>query len=139
MIGLSLLAGFVFLYFSWASALFHGQEPYPLITTFQATTSLLAIFIGGMLFLCGRTASDDEPKFLLGTNLVSRVSMSVLFGIGLILALRQPGLAHLHPIDLLIYDARVQHGNWLSQATNSKSLKGAVKEYRQRYHQHPPP
>lgn len=133
-----MLAGFVSIYFSWASILFNGQEPFPLIRSSHAVISLSAVAAGGLLFLCSRAASE-EPKFLSGMNIFMRLAFLFLVGVGLILAVNQPSLAHLHPIDLLIYEGRVRHDSWLSQARASTSLKEAVWEYRRRYNQYPPP
>ena len=44
-----------------------------------------------------------------------------------------------HPIDLLIYDAQPIHEAYVNQSSASKTLKDAVRIYRQRYHRHPPP
>lgn len=110
-----------------------------MIHSSHAVISLSAIAIGGLLFLCARTASEDEPKFLSGMNTFIRLTFLFLFGVGLIYAVNQPSLANLHPIDLLIYEGRIRHDSWSSQAAASKSVKDAVWEYRRRYNQYPPP
>ncbi|XHF98209.1 hypothetical protein AWENTII_001774 [Aspergillus wentii] len=138
-VGLSILAGFILGYFSWASALFNGQEPFPLILSSHALIALTITFIGVMVFLYSRTASEEEPKFLYPFNIFMRSFFLFIFGVGLILAFSQPSLVNTHPIDLLIYDSRNHHGAWLSQASSSTSLAEAVMEYRKKYNQHPPP
>lgn len=134
-----MLAGFVSIYFTWASALLNGQQPFPLIPSSHAAAALGAIAIGGILFLSARASSDEEPKFLCGVNLFVRLCFLFLTGVGLIFAANQPSLANLHSIDLLIYEGRIHHETWLSQASGSKNLKQAVMEYRKRYNQYPPP
>lgn len=47
--------------------------------------------------------------------------------------------AGFHPIDLLIYDADLEHGRWAKQAHSSESLGDAIKMYQKRYYRHPPP
>lgn len=44
-----------------------------------------------------------------------------------------------HPIDMLIYEAKLQHEEYLANATQSRSLEDAVTQYRQRYMRIPPP
>ena len=136
---ISIMAGFIAGYFTWASSLFNGQEPFPFLPPSHAFMALAAIFLGAMLFLCVRTASGEEQKSLWGYNVFMRVLISIMAGIGLILVFKQPALGSLHPIDLLIYDNRLHHDAWLSQARGSRNLAGAVQEYRRRYNQHPPP
>ncbi|WEW58737.1 hypothetical protein PRK78_004205 [Emydomyces testavorans] len=44
-----------------------------------------------------------------------------------------------HPISSLITDAKNEHKQWITKASNSTNLKEAVIEYRRRYRQAPPP
>ncbi|KAK5134393.1 hypothetical protein LTR08_006573 [Meristemomyces frigidus] len=44
-----------------------------------------------------------------------------------------------HPIDMLIYEAQLQHEAYISQTTASKNLTDAVRVYKDRYSRHPPP
>lgn len=133
------MAGFISGYFSWASALFNGQQPYPLILPSHAFISLFAMSLGTMLFFCSRTVSGDEQKPLYGFNIFMRISIIIMTGIGIIFVSKQPAMGSLHPIDLLIYESRIHHDTWLAQARSTEGLVGAVREYRRRYKQHPPP
>ena len=139
MVGPSIMAGFIAGYFSWASALFNGQEPFPFLPPSHAFVALAATFLGVLLFLCARTVSEDDQKPLYGFNIFMRVLTSVMALIGLVLVFKQPELDNLHPIDLLIYDSRIHHDTWFAQARSSNDLAGAVREYRRRYNHHPPP
>lgn len=138
-VGISILAGSVFVNFTLASVLFNGQEPFPLILPSRAFAALLLTYLGVMLYLCGQTASEEEPQFLYGFNVLMRISFSVIFGLVLILIAHQPSVANVHPIDLLIYEGRQHHDRWKSSASGSKNLAGAVAQYRAKYNQHPPP
>ncbi|PLB41425.1 putative capsular associated protein [Aspergillus candidus] len=138
-VGLATLAGFICIYFTWSSALFNGQQPFPLIFPSYALFSLLSVFLSVIVFLAGRTACGDEPEPLHVFNIAIRAFTVFLFGIGLILASHQPSVAHLHPIDLLIHDSQQQHSAWLARANISESLTEAVRRYRDKYQQHPPP
>lgn len=139
MVGLSIIAGFVAGYFSWISALFNGQEPYPYLPPSHAFISIFATSLGTVLFFCSRTASGDEQRPLYVWNIFIRVSIVIMTGIGMVFVFNQPALGSLHPIDLLIYESRNHHDTWLSQAHRTENLAGAVREYRKRYKQHPPP
>lgn len=137
-VGLSILAGSISINFMLSSALFNGQEPFPLILASHAFAAFLLTFLGVMLYLCGQTASE-EPQFLYALNIIMRIFFSVMFGIGLILVAHQPSVANVHPIDLLIYQGRQHHDRWKSSANSSKNLAEAVAQYRVKYRQHPPP
>lgn len=134
-----MLGGFILVFFSWASVLFNGQEPFPPILASRAFAALFLAFVGTVEYLFARTASEDEPDFLYRFNVFLRVLFSFFFGIGLILVAHQPGLVNLHPIDLLVYDARAHHENWAKAAHSSNNLTQAVEQYRVKYNQHPPP
>ncbi|KAH8431777.1 putative capsular associated protein [Aspergillus melleus] len=138
-VGVCILGGFVLVFFSWTSVLFNGQEPFPPVLASCAFVALLFAFIGAVEYLFSRTASEDEPDFLYRFNVFLRVLFSCLFGIGLILVAHQPELVNLHPIDLLVYDARAHHDNWAKAAHSSNNLTQAVEQYRVKYNQHPPP
>lgn len=101
--------------------------------------SIFATSLGTVLFFCSRTASRDESKPLYVWNIFIRVAIFIMAGIGMVFVFNQPSLGGLHPIDLLIYDSRTHHDTWLAQARSSENLSGAVREYRRRYGQHPPP
>ncbi|PWY87007.1 hypothetical protein BO70DRAFT_370024 [Aspergillus heteromorphus CBS 117.55] len=137
--GLAVLAGFISLFFMWASALFNGQQPFPLIVASRAFAALFFTFAGGLSFLHSRTASEEEPQFLYRFNIAMRIIFTALVGIGLVLVTQQHSAAHLHPIDLLIYEGRQHHDQWLARANSSQNLADAVKQYRVQYNQHPPP
>ena len=44
-----------------------------------------------------------------------------------------------HPIDRLMEDAKSTHEAYVQQASSSRTMAEAVKTYRERYNQHPPP
>lgn len=132
-------AGFVIIYFSLAATLLDGQQPFPLIHSPNAVVAYLGIFATGALFFYARAVSEEEAKFLPKFNIVIRLSLLPLLGVGLIFSLLQPDVANLHPIDLLIFKGRAHHSTWLSQAKASQNLEEAVAEYERRYNQYPPP
>ena len=129
----------MFIYFSSLSALAGGQAPYPFISLTHAVVPFAASLTGAILFLLARVVHDEEPKSLFRTNITIQILFFLLSAIGLGFALNKHRLAHMHPIDFLIHDGRIQHDNFMAQASSSKTLADAVWEYRKRYDQHPPP
>jgi hypothetical protein len=68
--------------------------------------------------------------------------MRILFAVcvaGLTIALCQKNRPKLLPIDLLVYNGKLEHEKYVRQAKVSRTLKDAVWEYKRRYNQHPPP
>lgn len=62
----------------------------------------------------------------------------------LLLILTYPGwwrrdLISFHPIDMLVYEAKLQHDQYRADATRSHSIEEAVAQYRLRYSRNPPP
>ncbi|KAK7890090.1 hypothetical protein LTR67_008555 [Exophiala xenobiotica] len=54
-------------------------------------------------------------------------------------AWRKSGYVHYHPIDMLIYDAKVHHESYLKTVGSTASLTDTVERYQQRYNRDPPP
>ncbi|KAL4887715.1 hypothetical protein BJY04DRAFT_204492 [Aspergillus karnatakaensis] len=138
-VGLSVLAGFVATYFDLISAMFNGQEPFPMIPASEALMALSFAFAGVLVLLLARMASDDEPQFLHRPNLVLRFAALIMFGTGLFWVYSQPSVGHVHPIELLIHEAGQNHDVWLKAAKESTTLTEAVHQYQKKYHQSPPP
>ena len=138
-LGLSIIAGFVFIFYSAASVLLMEQMPLPYISAPHAAFPLIGSSAAVVLFLLSRIASDNEPKPLLRTNITMQVLTALICFFGLCAALAKHHLSHTHPIDLLIYEGNSHYENYLARAHTSRTLEDAVMEYRKRYEQHPPP
>ena len=63
----------------------------------------------------------------------------LLLGQILIFTTQSRNIVDYHPTDALIRNARVEHQTYREQASASTSLEAAVRSYRARYSQHPPP
>ncbi|KAJ5838619.1 uncharacterized protein N7525_003807 [Penicillium rubens] len=136
-LGVSIIGGFVIVYFSSLSALTE-PSPFPFISLTHAVLPLAASLTGTLLFLLARVVHDEEPK-LYRTNVAIQILFAVLFGISLVFAVSKHRLEDMHPIEFLISNGQIQHHNYVAQAAKSKTLGDAVTEYRRRYNQHPPP
>lgn len=136
---MSILAGFMFIYFPAVSTLLFRQLPFPFISLDHAVLPFATSTAGAVLFLLARIVSQEESKSLYRANIALQVTFIVLCSIGLIFASTKHHFSHTHPIDLLVHKATIQFDRFTEQAAASKSLEEAVLEYRNRYHQHPPP
>jgi hypothetical protein len=124
--------------FSYLSAVTGGQSPFQFISLTHSVLPLAASLTGALLFLLARVVHNEEPK-LYRTNVAIQIFFAVLCGISLIFAVSKNRGHDIHPIEFLINDGKIQHDNYLAQASRSRTLGDAVTEYRRRYNQHPPP
>ncbi|KGO55023.1 Lipopolysaccharide-modifying protein [Penicillium expansum] len=136
-LGVSIIAGFMIVYFS-SSSILTEQQTFPYISLTHVVLSLAASLTGALLFLLARVVHGEEPK-LYRTNVAIQILFAVLCGISLVFAVSKHRLADIHPIEILINNGEIKHHNYLAQASRSKTLGDAVTEYRRRYNQHPPP
>lgn len=121
------------------STLLFERMPFPYISQTHAAVPVIASSTGAVLFLLSRILSGEESKPLYRINIVLQVLFFLVGGIGLAFAMTKLHFSHTHPIDLLIHKATVHYDNYLLQASASKNLQDAAREYRKRYRQHPPP
>ncbi|KAJ5803567.1 uncharacterized protein N7503_006017 [Penicillium pulvis] len=138
-LGISIIAGFIFIYFPAVSTLLFRQLPFPFISMDHAVLPFATSTAGAVLFLLARIVSQEESKSLYRANITLQVTFITLCSIGLIFASTKHHFSHTHPIDLLVHKATIQFDRFSEQAAKSRSLEEAVFEYRNRYHQHPPP
>ncbi|KAJ5278713.1 hypothetical protein N7478_004085 [Penicillium angulare] len=138
-LGVSILSGFMFLYFPAVSTLLFQQLPYPFISIGHATFPFIAATAGAVLFLLSRVLCVEETKSLYRTNITLQVIFATCCFTGLVFAATKHHYSHTHPIDLLIHKANVQFEKFTEQAGASTSLEQAVETYQARYSQHPPP
>ncbi|KAJ5084866.1 hypothetical protein NUU61_009445 [Penicillium alfredii] len=140
LLGLTLIGGFMFIYFSSVSIFVVGQMPFPFISLARSVAPFIFTFTGVVIFLQGRPVSEEHTKPLFfRTHVLLQVFFAFLALVGLIFAGSKHRLAHVHPIELLIHDGRIHHNKFVEQASVSKNISAAVVEYRRRYNQHPPP
>ncbi|KAJ5911850.1 uncharacterized protein N7473_001153 [Penicillium subrubescens] len=138
-LGVSILSGFVFVFFPAMSTLIFEQMPFPYISQIHAAIPVIASSTGVILFLLSRILSEEESKPLYRTNIVLQILFLLVGGVGLAFSMTKHHFPHTHPIDLLVHKATLNYDNYLLQASASKNLEDAVREYRKRHRQHPPP
>lgn len=133
------MVAFIVIFISLVSTLWNARQPFPLVSLFPAIIASLAIFAGSGLFLQATAVSEDQPESDPKPSTWPRKILAVMSVFAVYLMFSQRNRAMLHPIDVLIFEGRAHHDEWLSKARVSTNLQEAVIEYRNRYHQHPPP
>jgi hypothetical protein len=122
------------------SVLWAGTSIFPYVSISGAIVTLGALCAGFSLYLVVRAASDKEMMMMPPTTTAQILkAIFALAGLGLILVCIQSNKMGIQPIDLLIYEGKFQHKQWLDKARSSTNLVEAVENYKARYHQHPPP
>lgn len=130
---------FIFVYVWMMSTLWVTRNPFPSLSTFHASFSVVTIFIGAALYLKTRTASVAEGRLFSRPCVWLRCVLFIWFCAAVTSLFLQHSKAFYHPIDLLIFNAKEKHQLWVAQAAGSPNLQHAVWEYQRRYRRHPPP
>lgn len=153
--------GFIFSVFSISSGLIISEDG-------PTTLAGIIVFLSGSLAALQRTLlagtweniwrlETNVASFLLGVGFIffaytiglrsiAFVGRAFLVGLLLILLItsaiftlvKKPSLGN-HPLERLIYDARVEADRWIVHASMSKTLRVAVEEYKERNHGRDPP
>lgn len=106
-------------------------QPFPPASEGPAFLMYCCAIIGFTLLISGAAFTHTPPWFLalLAVPLVLR-------SIGW---MAHTSYATFHPIDMLIYDAKALHEEYVAGASSSTNLSAAVENYQVRYKRHPPP
>ena len=110
------------------------RDPFPTTPILMTTTALLLLYFGWFSFHTiqkSTGAKDDGPS---RPKLVLFALLILVFPVWI-----KHNDMYYHPIDLLIYDASLQHEAYVNATSNDGSLAGAVSRYQDRYNQNPPP
>ncbi|KAK6365700.1 hypothetical protein LTS17_011087 [Exophiala oligosperma] len=111
------------------------RNPFPPTPLSTTTFSFLFVFWGWLAYRHSQQAVGDRTP-------LSASRQTLLFLLLCILifpALRKNSYVHYHPIDMLIYDAKIHHDNYLQSVGSTSSLSDTVARYKQRYNRNPPP
>lgn len=115
--------------------LWTAGAPYPPISMAAATMPLIATLTGIWAYY---SLKRIPGQALLTSTLFQILVVSVSLAIILAGWSRRQHVVF-HPIDALIFDAKLEHDQYSSNAFKSLSLTDAVDQYRIRYHMDPPP
>jgi hypothetical protein len=115
---------------------------FPPLSKGAEVVGLLLLFIGFTTFMHISSSSERSST---SRNFAKRVPIwfYVLLTISFLIAegiyIFNPALAGFHPINILMYNARIDGDRWHVHASSSISLETAVAEYRLRYRGRAPP
>lgn len=138
-LGLAVSATSLVNYLCFIAALWAGTSIFPYLSIPWAILTLLVLCAGLSLYLVARAASDEDIMMAPWTTSQVLKAIFALTGFALIMVAVQTNKMGIQPIDLLIYEGKFQHSQWLERARSSTNLQEAVENYKNRYHQYPPP
>lgn len=111
------------------------KSPYPPVSKTASITSFFLILVGWWIYRRIQQAlGEREPIQRFRQALVLIILCILIFP-----AWRKNGSVYFHPIDVLIYDAKLQHDRYVGSAGSTVSLSETVNHYQQRYKRNPPP
>lgn len=141
---LSLITAFVFiwLYIPLTQAIWTNFSPFPPKSKGPEVVGFLLLVIGFTSFAYVSSVSEmsiTSHNFLRGipTWIYTLLMMSLLVTESIYLS--KTVVVGFHPINFLVYNARIDGDRWLTGASSSISLETAVAEYRSRYRGRAPP
>jgi hypothetical protein len=117
-------------------------SPFPPRSKGAEVMGLLLLFIGFTTFMhissCTERSSSSR-NFAKRVPVWFYVLLTIFFLVAEGFYLLKPAFAGFHPINILMYNARIDGDRWLVHASSSMSLETAVAEYRTRYRGRAPP
>ncbi len=133
--------------FAWRfTALIQGTRtifsPFPPQSKGAEVVAPLLLFLGFTIFMHISSSTESSSTSRNFARLVPvwfYVLLTISFLVTEVIYLLKPGVAGFHPINVLMYNARVDGDRWLIHASSSISLETAVAEYHSRYRGRDPP
>ncbi|EXJ88609.1 hypothetical protein A1O1_05539 [Capronia coronata CBS 617.96] len=111
------------------------KSPFPPIPAFATTLSFFLVFFGRWSYHRIQQALGERDRSKPSRHMLLFIFLCVL----LFPAWSKKSYVHFHPIDLLIYDAKIHHEEYLKALGNTTSLSETVTQYKQKYNRNPPP
>lgn len=118
----------------------HPFPPLPRGMVFALTGMIFALVI----YAHPESPTDEGSRASSRPRPISRYwgfypTLTVLYFIQLMLVYNGDDEVRYHPIDMLMYNAKERHDDWLKWASSSTSVETAAANYTARYNRHPPP
>lgn len=145
LLGVLYLSLFVCTYVLGTAFTWTNGHPFPPFAKGTAFFSIIVCFTGAWLFLHVYSASEGPRSPNSAKRLHGKVPSWVYALLVVLITFRVTPFFSMsndvtyHPIDMLMYNAKSQHEEWLKRASASSTLAQATEEYRRRYNRHPPP
>lgn len=113
-----------------------ARRPYPPISALNLTWAFVLIYFAWSMYSRIRRSihTKESPPSTFRRFMIFTIFMVMIFP-----GLMKSNTVHFHPIDLLTYNAHNKHLKYLDYASKSKTLADAVKTYKERYQENPPP
>ncbi|OCT46929.1 capsular associated protein [Cladophialophora carrionii] len=111
------------------------KNPFPPMPISTTTFAFLLIFFGRWTYRRVQQALGEKDPI----RTSRQVFLFIILCILLSPAWRKKDYTHFHPIDMLMYDAKLHHDRYLETVGDTASLGETVARYRQRYNRNPPP
>lgn len=133
---------FAWLYTPLIQAKWASFSPFPPQPKGAEAVGLLLLFIGLTTFMHISSTSERSST---SRNFAKRIPtwfyvlLTISFLVAECIYLSKTLVAGFHPINILMYNARIDGDRWLVHASSSISLETAVAEYRSRYRGRTPP
>lgn len=140
---LSVIVCFVCTYVPQMSSIWSGRTAFPPISNSLGLFSLFLSFLGFGIFIYGESTSEPsspQVNYPARSKMWFYTLMTTLLLFSGITQVSRSNIVGFHPIDVLIYNARLSSDYWVKQASSSDTLAAAVTEYRTRHEgKYPPP
>lgn len=121
----------------------HNMHPFPPASESSSYFFYCCAIIAFATILITQSVSDQHSRH---SRVVFRripgwfiALLFILFMTRTILWFGHTSHVNFHPVDMLIFEAKARHGQYISWACSSTDLSGAVERYKVRYGRHPPP
>src|ERR1700754_3621149 len=101
------------------------RDPFPPTPSSATALAFLLIFFGRWTYRRTQQALGEKDPLRLWYQVLT---FTVLCGL-LFPAWRKNGYVHFHPIDMLMYDAKIHHDKYLNEVGNLTSLTETVIRY----------
>lgn len=111
------------------------RNPFPPTSISTTTFSFLLAFFGLWALQRVQQALGQKRPMSLSRQTLFFILICIL----IIPSWLKQNYVHFHPINLLMYDAKLHHDKYLETVGNTTSLAETVDRYKQRYNRNPPP
>lgn len=143
-LSLSVILAFACVYVPEVFRAFESRSAFPAQSNGSKFFAALLAFVSFLWFLSLEDVAESSKSLACVSQYMPSFFKSVagllFLLIGTFYLVRNNSVGF-HPVDLLMYNARLSSESWMEKASSikSRSLKGVVEEYRARYGKPPPP
>ncbi|KEF63809.1 uncharacterized protein A1O9_01787 [Exophiala aquamarina CBS 119918] len=109
--------------------------PYPPVSKTASIASFFVVLSGWWMYRRIQQALGEREPLQRSRQALALIILCIL----IVPAWRKNDNVHFHPIDVLIYDAKLQHDRYIRSVGSTNSLLETVARYQKRYKRNPPP